>query len=87
MKHLLLDNSVIVWELFHYAIPFFPFNSIAYKVCVGFVSKNESSLEAHLKASDNSRVSKLFPKPGKIVNFVANNVPAMVNKKNFIALI
>ena len=87
MKHLLLDNSLIVWELFHYAIPFFPFNSITHKVCVGFVSKNESSLEAHLKAPDYSRVSKLFPKSGEIVNFVANNVPAMVNKKNFIAFI
>ena len=83
----MLDDSQIVRELLSYAVPIFPFNSIAHKVCVSFVSENEPSLEAYLKASYDGRVSKLFPKSWVVVDFIANYVPSMVNKKNFIALI
>ena len=86
-QQFLLDNSQIVWELLSNAVPVFPFNSIADKVCVGFVRENISSLEAHLKASYYCRVSELLSKSRLIIYLIAYDVPATVNKKNFIALI
>ena len=86
-QHFLLYNSLIVWELLLYAEPVFPFDTIAHKVCVGFVSKSKSFLEAHLETPYYCRISKLLPKSRKVVDFIAYNVPSLVNKKNFIALI